>query len=76
MDSSSTRPTTWDAARDEAFFRIVLHVFPPALLEAASSLLASYDDVAVVSDRSVGPRTCDLRTRPRIPASPAPRSAP
>lgn len=36
-------PTTWDAARDDAFFRIVCHVLPARLLEAATSLLAAND---------------------------------
>ena len=34
----------WSADRDEAFFRIVQALFPPAWLSAASELLASYDD--------------------------------
>ena len=34
----------WTADRDEAFFRIVQALFPPAWLSAASELLASYDD--------------------------------
>ena len=73
MDSSCTRPTTWDASRDEAFFRIVQYVFPPALLEAASVLLASYDDVASVTDRRSGPPTTDRRSCRRPSAWPLPR---
>lgn len=34
--------TGWSAA-DEAFFRIVAEVFPPAFLRGGSVLLASYD---------------------------------
>jgi hypothetical protein len=73
MDSSCTRPTTWDAARDEAFFRIVQYAFPPVLLEAAGVLLASYDDAAPVADRRSGPPTTDRRSCRRLPAWPLPR---
>jgi hypothetical protein len=34
----------WTVAWDEAFFRIVQSLFSPQVLEAASGLLASYDD--------------------------------
>ena len=44
MTSTEQVPTTWDTDRDEPFFRLVAHVLPCSVLEAASSLLASYDD--------------------------------
>lgn len=72
MDSSSARPTAWEAARDEAFFRIVKGLFPPALLEAASVLLASYDDACAVADRRAGLPTTDRRSSRRQPAWPLP----
>lgn len=36
-------PTTWDDARDGAFFRIVAHLLHADLVEAASCLLAAND---------------------------------
>ena len=36
-------PVTWDAGRDEEFFRIVARLFSCAFLEGASSLLAAND---------------------------------
>ncbi len=36
-------PVTWDAGRDEVFFRIVARLFSCAFLEGASSLLAAND---------------------------------
>jgi hypothetical protein len=35
---------SWTVEWDEPFFRLVQSVFPPTFLEAASGLLASYDD--------------------------------
>jgi uncharacterized membrane-anchored protein len=35
--------TTWDDQRDEAFFRCIAAVFPPAYTSGATVLLASYD---------------------------------
>jgi hypothetical protein len=35
---------SWNASRDEAFFRIVDGLFPPEFLTGAGVLLASYDD--------------------------------
>lgn len=43
MDRTESVPTTWDPARDDAFFRIVCHVLPARLLEAASILLGAND---------------------------------
>lgn len=43
MSGLEQLPTTWDPDRDECFFRIVARVLPPGLVEAASSLLGSYD---------------------------------
>ena len=36
-------PVTWDAGRDEVFFRVVARLFSFAFLEGASSLLAAED---------------------------------
>jgi hypothetical protein len=36
--------TAWTVEWDEAFFRVVQSLFSPQVLEAASGLLASYDD--------------------------------
>jgi hypothetical protein len=41
-------PSSWTAERDEVFFRIVVGLFAADFLEAASVLLASYDDAAVL----------------------------
>ena len=38
-----SRVTAWDDLRDEAFFRCVAAVFPPAYTSGATVLLASYD---------------------------------
>jgi hypothetical protein len=48
MGSIEQIPTTWDAGRDEQFFRIVAGVLPCDLVDGASSLLGTYDadDVA------------------------------
>jgi hypothetical protein len=43
MTHMETVPVTWDAGRDEVFFRIVARLFPCAFLEGASSLLATND---------------------------------
>ncbi|MDT7550439.1 MAG: hypothetical protein QOE84_2833 [Actinomycetota bacterium] len=61
----TTRPlaTAWNVDRDEVFFRLVQGLFPPAFLEAASGLLASYDDV-VSSDQDFW-----LRWGPRLVAA-------
>ena len=40
-------PDTWDADRDEVFFRITARLLPSAVVAGASSLLASYDDDVV-----------------------------
>jgi hypothetical protein len=43
-------PLTWVDERDVAFFRCVVHVFPPMFLAGASVLLASNDaDIALVA---------------------------
>ncbi len=39
-------PTTWDDTLDGQFFRIVSHVFPARMLEAATSLLIANDPEA------------------------------
>jgi hypothetical protein len=44
MLTTRPAPTAWNIERDEVFFRLVQGVFAPAFLEAASGLLASYDD--------------------------------
>lgn len=43
MNPYSSR-SPWTAEIDEAFFRLVQSLFTPAYLEAASGLLASYDE--------------------------------
>lgn len=48
MDSTGTStlesvPTTWDDARDSAFFRVVTHLLAAGWLEGASGLLAAND---------------------------------
>ncbi len=43
MTHIETVPVTWDAARDEVFFRVVARLFTCAFLEGASSLLAGND---------------------------------
>ena len=43
MNGTESVPTTWDPARDEAFFRIVAHVLGTAFVEAASGLLGTND---------------------------------
>jgi hypothetical protein len=43
MTHLETIPDTWEAGRDEAFFRIVARLFPCTFLEGASSLLAAND---------------------------------
>ena len=45
-------PETWDADRDEQFFRITARLLPRALVEAASALLAGYDDEPAPSSHS------------------------
>ena len=45
MTTTNEVRNAWTAERDEAFFRIVQALFPPAWLSAASGLLASYDDI-------------------------------
>ena len=51
MSALEELPTTWDPDRDECFFRIVARLLPPAMVEAASSLLASYDGEDVPQGR-------------------------
>jgi hypothetical protein len=43
MSSFESVPTTWDDARDSAFFRIVLHVLSADVELWSSALLASND---------------------------------
>lgn len=47
MNRIESVPTTWDAARDERFFRITQHVLDARFLEAASVLLAANDQELV-----------------------------
>jgi hypothetical protein len=44
MLTTRPSPTAWSTERDETFFRVVQGAFASAFLEAASGLLASYDD--------------------------------
>jgi hypothetical protein len=43
MSHIESVPTTWDEVLDVQFFRIVSHVLPPHVLEAASALLGAND---------------------------------
>ncbi|MDX6215055.1 MAG: hypothetical protein QOG99_639 [Frankiales bacterium] len=43
MNPIESVPTIWDDARDDSFFRVVLHLMDARFLEAASSLLAAND---------------------------------
>jgi hypothetical protein len=43
MNRTESVPTTWDDARDDAFFRIVCHLFDCSFPEAATTLLAAND---------------------------------
>jgi hypothetical protein len=43
MNPTESVPTIWDDARDDSFFRVVLHLMDARFLEAASSLLAAND---------------------------------
>jgi hypothetical protein len=43
MSSFESVPTTWEDARDSAFFRIVLHLLPADTELWSSALLASND---------------------------------
>lgn len=43
MSSFESVPTTWDDARDSAFFRIVVHLLPNDVELWSSALLASND---------------------------------
>ena len=54
---------TWNAERDEAFFRIVRGLFPPAFLAGADVLLASYDSDQLEDAEAL------------VPAAPAQRTA-
>lgn len=56
MTTLETVPEDWDSDRDEPFFRIVSRLLRGAVVEAASSLLASYDpDPAVSPCDDAGP---------------------
>ena len=43
MSALESVPTCWDPARDDAFFRIVNHLFPARVLEGMTSLLQAND---------------------------------
>ena len=60
-------PDTWDSDRDERFFRITARLLPCAVVEATSSLLASYDEPPTVLARGV------VAVRPRVPVQAAGR---
>jgi len=44
MNQTEMLPQFWDAARDDAFFRITAPLFAAAFTAGATVLLASYDD--------------------------------
>jgi hypothetical protein len=46
---TETIPTTWDAVRDTAFFRIVAGLFDDAFVYGAGVLLGSYDPALIVA---------------------------
>ena len=51
MSGTESVPTTWDVARDEAFFRIVAHLLSAEAVACFSSLLAANDpDLVDVRD--------------------------
>jgi len=52
MTTLETLPGTWDADRDEPFFRITARLLPSAVVAGASALLASYDEDEVVAPRA------------------------
>lgn len=66
-------PETWDSDRDEPFFRITARLLPSAVVEAASALLASYDDEPAVPSSAAG-RVEQARARPQVPAQATVRS--
>ena len=54
--AAETARSSWDADRDETFFRLVRDLFRPAFLQGASVLLASYDrDVEEHAPRIAAP---------------------
>ena len=48
MSALEQLPDSWVSDRDEPFFRITARLLPSTTVEAASALLASYDDDPVV----------------------------
>ena len=67
------RTSTWDDARDGAFFRLTARLFSPAFCAGAGVLLGSYDDeqVPVAAPAPVLP----ARVRSRAVGTPVPRAA-
>ena len=47
MTTTESIPTTWDDARDSAFFRITARLLDARTVEAASALLAANDSELV-----------------------------
>ena len=43
MNVYESVPTTWDDSCDDAFFRIVAHLFSASFVEAATTLLLTND---------------------------------
>ena len=62
-------PTVWEAARDEAFFRITARLLPVAVVDGGSSLLASYDDEPAVAPHAAS-EVAGARVRLRAPVRP------
>lgn len=54
MTTNRSTLSTWDADRDEVFFRIVQGAFPASFLAAATALLTSYDDVCTAAEVAPG----------------------
>jgi hypothetical protein len=65
--SGEVGATTWSAG-DEAFFRMVAWLFPPAFVLGAGVVLASYDGDALVDGAHV--------RSPQVPRAPVRRRVP
>ena len=62
MTALEQLPDTWDSDRDERFFRITARALPATVVEAASALLASYDDAPDAAISAGSPGTRDRHT--------------
>ncbi len=72
MTAPEQIPDTWDSDRDERFFRITARLLPSAVVEAASSLLASYDDeLPLAAARITRSEPAEAASPRRVPSSAA-----